>query len=125
MKKKMTSAEKNMKISEQRFTMTVILCNVLDSENGVSNKIKSAVASSLLNMIEMSMIPKEDELLIQLINNSIDGFCSQIENEHGVENYKSELLASVQFARHLMNEIGEKTRRIKEGEEILKNICLN
>ena len=70
-KKKLSASEINTKINEQRFAMIVLLCNVLDteSEDEVSNGIKSAVSASLLNLIEMSFIPGEDEVFENLINN--------------------------------------------------------
>ena len=52
--KKLTANEKGMLVNEQRFSMIVLLCNVLDAEDGVSDAVKSAVAASLLNTIQMS-----------------------------------------------------------------------
>jgi len=49
-KKKLTKEEKLMKVHEQRFAMTIILCNLLEAENGVSMSIKSATAASLMNI---------------------------------------------------------------------------
>ena len=60
--KKLTASEKGMLVNEQRFSMIVLLCNVLDAENGVSDAVKSAVAASLLNTIEMSFIPADDDV---------------------------------------------------------------
>lgn len=123
--KKLTASEKRMKIHQQRFAMIILLCNVLDSEQGVSNGIKSAISASLLNIIDSSMIPDEDEALINLINNSIDGFCKQVEEASDITDYRSQLLESVQIAREVMDVLNKKIERIKEGEDILKNICLN
>jgi len=39
--KKLTAGEKGMLVNEQRFSMIVVLCNILDSEQGVSNSVKS------------------------------------------------------------------------------------
>jgi hypothetical protein len=126
-KKKLTAGERDMKINEQRFAMIVLLCNVLDteSEDEVSNGVKSAISASLLNVIEMSFIPGDDDALVNLINNSIDGFCKKIEEEKGIENYREQLLESVKSARVVLGHINEKIKRIKEGEDILKGICLN
>jgi hypothetical protein len=126
-KKKLTAGERDMKINEQRFAMIVLLCNVLDteSEDEVSNGVKSAISASLLNVIEMSFIPGDDDALANLINNSIDGFCKRVEEEKGIENYREQLLESVKSARMLLGHINEKIKRIKEGEDILKGICLN
>lgn len=124
-RKKLTQSEKNMKVSEQRFAMTVILCNILEADNGVSLSIKSATAASLINMMEMSMIDGDDEIFKSLINNAIDQFCYEVETKHDVENYREKLMESVTHARGLIKEIKAKIDRIKEGEDILRNICLN
>jgi len=123
--KKLTAGEKGMLVNEQRFSMIVVLCNILDSEQGVSNSVKSAVAASLLNMIEMSFIPSDDDVFADLINHSIDNFCRNIEDETGIEDYRAKLLEGVSMAKNVINKINEKARRIKEADEILKNICLN
>lgn len=124
-KKKLTKEEKAMKVNEQRFSMTLILCNLLEAENGVSMAIKSATAASLLNMIEMSMIPEDDDALKNLLNNAIDQFCYEVETKHDIENYRSRLEESVKVTRGLVDEMKAKIERIKQGEDILKNICLN
>lgn len=123
-KKKLTAGEKNLKINEQRFALIILMCNVLDSEKGVSSSIKSAICASLINMMEVSFIA-EDEPLANLINNSIDNFCREVEEEKGVENYREQLLESVEQARGLVDKLNEKIKRIRDGEDILKNICLN
>jgi hypothetical protein len=124
-KKKLTKDEKGMKVNEQRFAMTIILCNLLEAENGVSIGIKSATAASLMNMMEMSMIDEDDDILINLINNAIDQFCYEMEIKHQVENYRGRLVESVLASRKLVDEMKQKIERIKQGEDILKNICLN
>lgn len=124
-KKKLTKEERAMKVNEQRFAMTIILCNLLEAENGVSMAIKSATAASLMNMMEMSMIPGDDDALKNLINNAIDQFCYQVETKHDVENYRNRLEESVKITKGLVDEMKAKIERIREGENILKNICLN
>lgn len=124
-KKKLTVSEKQIRIHEQRFAMIMILCNLLEAENGVSMHIKSATAASLMNMMEMSMIPGDDDALKDLINNSINHFCYEVETTHDIENYRGRLERSVQAARGLVDEVKAKIERIKQGEDILKNICLN
>lgn len=124
-KKKLTAAEKGMKVNEQRFAMIIILCNLLESENGVSMHIKSATAASLMNMMEMSMIDGDDDGLKNLINNAIDQFCYEVETKHDIENYRNRLMESVLASRKLVDEMKQKIGRIKEGEDILNNICLN
>ena len=123
--KKLTASEKGMLVNEQRFSMIVLLCNVLDAENGVSDAVKSAVAASLLNTIAMSFIPEDDDVFADLINYSIDNFCKSIEEKTGMEDYRSTLGESVAMAKKIIDKVNEKARRIKEADEILKNICLN
>jgi hypothetical protein len=123
--KKLTASEKGMLVNEQRFSMIVVLCNVLDSENGVSDSVKSAVAASLLNMIEMSFIPEDDDVFADLINYSIDNFCKSVEERTGMEDYRSTLGESVAIAKEVINKVNEKARRMREADEILKNISLN
>jgi hypothetical protein len=125
MKKKLTAGERNLKINEQRFSMIIILCNILESDKGVSKHAKSAIAASLINMMDKSMIAQEDEPLKNLIDNAIDIFCAQVELETGVDNYKEHLLQTVEQAKELVNEMREKMHRIAEGDNILKGICLN
>jgi len=124
-KKKLTAGERGIKVNEQRFALIILLCNVLDTEEGVSTNIKSAICASLINMMEVSFIPGDDEPLANLINNSIDNFCRNVEEENGIEDYREHLIESVKTARGLVDELNKKVRRIKEGEDILKGICLN
>jgi len=123
--KKLTASDKGMLVNEQRFSMIVLLCNILDAEDGVSDSVKSAVAASLLNTIQMSFIPNDDDVFADLINYSIDNFCKNIEDKTDIEDYRSTLGESVAMAKQLINKMNEKARRIKEADEILKNICLN
>ena len=120
----MSLDEKIMKLNEQRFATIVILCNVLDTEKGVSDHIKSAICASLINMLERSM-NDDDTGLVNLINNSIDNFCAVVEAKKGIENYRDTLTETVTLAKKLVDELNTKARRIKEGEDILKGICLN
>lgn len=75
-------------------------------------------------MLERSM-NDEDEPLINLINNSIDNFCAVVEAKRGIENYRDTLTETVDIAKKIVSDINEKVKRIKEGEDILKGICLN
>jgi hypothetical protein len=123
-KKKLTAGEVHNKITEQRFAFAILLCNILDSDE-VANDVKSAVAASLLNTIEMSFISGDDDGLSNLINNSINQFCEKVEEEKGIENYRSKLLETVELTRTVLKRIDEKIQRIREGGDILKGICLN
>lgn len=124
-KKKLTASEKGIKVNEQRFAMVIILCNLLEADNGVSMAIKSATSASLINMMEMSMIPGDDDALKELINNAIDQFCYDVETKHDIENYRERLMDSVKKAKGLVEQMKAKIERIQDGEDILKNICLN
>jgi len=123
--KKITASDKGMLVNEQRFSMIVLLCNILDANEGVSNSIKSAVAASLINMIEMSLIPSDDDVFADLLNHSIDNFCKQMEEENDIEDFRLVLSESVSIARGVVDKINEKARRIKEADEILRSISLN
>jgi hypothetical protein len=123
--KKITASEKGMLVNEQRFSMIVLLCNILDAKEGVSNSVKSAIAASLINMIEMSLIPSDDDVFADLLNNSIDNFCKNMEEENDIEDFRLVLSQSVSIARGVVDKINEKARRIKEADEILRSISLN
>ena len=120
----MSLDNKMMKLNEQRFATIIILCNVLDSEEGVTDHIKSAICASLINMLERSM-NDDDTALVNLINNSIDNFCAVVEAKKGIENYRDTLTETVDIAKKIVSEIKNKAKRIQEGEDILKSICLN
>jgi hypothetical protein len=48
-----------------------------------------------------------------------------VEVKRGIENYRETLTDTVNLAKQLVDELNTKARRIKEGEDILKGICLN
>jgi hypothetical protein len=74
--------------------------------------------------MEVSFID-EDEPLANLINNSIDNFCREIEERNGIPNYREMLIQSVIDSKQILEKLNEKVKRIREGEDILKNISLN
>ena len=122
--KKLTASEKAHKVNEQRFALIITLCNVLDTEEGVDNSIKFAICASLINIMNLSFLP-DDGPLANLINNSIDNFCREVEEEKGIENYRLQLEKQVKTAKKIIDTLNKKIERIKEGEDILKGICLN
>ena len=124
-KKKLTASEKGLRVKEQRFALIITLCNILDTEEGVDNNIKSAISASLINMMNVSFIPGDDDPLANLINNSIDNFCREVEEERGIEDYRGQLNKQVRAAKTIVDALNKKIERIKDGEDILKNICLN
>lgn len=124
-KKKLTASEKGLRVNEQRFALIITLCNILDTEEGVDNNIKSAISASLINMMNVSFIPGDDDPLANLINNSIDNFCREVEEERGIKDYRGQLNKQVRAAKTIVDALNKKIERIKDGEDILKNICLN
>lgn len=124
-KKKLTASEKGLRINEQRFGLIITLCNIIDTEEGVNDNIKSAICASLINMMQTSFIPGDDDGLANLINHSIDGFCLEMITQKGIEDYRSVLETQVKQAKTIVDTLNKKIERIKEGEDILKNICLN
>ena len=124
-KKKLTASEKGLRINEQRFGLIITLCNIIDTDEGVNDNIKSAICASLINMMQTSFIPGDDDGLANLINHSIDGFCLEMITQKGIEDYRSVLETQVKQAKTIVDTLNKKIERIKEGEDILKNICLN
>ena len=124
-KKKLTASEKGLRINEQRFGLIITLCNIIDTEEGVNDNIKSAICASLINMMQTSFIPGDDDGLVKLINYSIDGFCLEMITQKGIEDYRAVLEKQVEQAKTIVDTINKKIERIKEGEDILNNICLN
>lgn len=124
-KKKLTASEKGLRINEQRFGLIITLCNIIDTEEGVNDNIKSAICASLINMMQTSFIPGDDDGLVKLINHSIDGFCLEMITQKGIEDYRAVLEKQVEQAKTIVDTINKKIERIKEGENILNNICLN
>jgi hypothetical protein len=76
-------------------------------------------------MIEMSLIPLDDDVFADLLNNSIDNFCKNMEEENDIEDFRLVLSESVSIAKGVIYEMNEKARRIKEADEILRSISLN
>jgi len=119
----MSSESKIQNLNAQRFTMLVILCNVLESPN-VEHQTKAAISASLLNMLDSCMNP-EDNHLVDLINQSIDNFCEEVEAKKGITDFRTHLLEQVLVAKSMVDKLKEKKQRIAEADEILKGICLN
>lgn len=124
-KQKLTKEQKDWKLNEQRIGFIMILCNILEAKKGVNHHIKAATAASLMNIMEFSMIDGDDDELKELINDSIKHFCTEIETKNNIKDYHLVLKKSVLKTRELINDIEQKISRIKDGEDILNNICLN
>lgn len=128
-KKKLTPDQKGDMVNQQRVALLFMLSNIMDSPKGVDDNIKSAICSSLINLMDISFIPEDDDDLKQIVNLMIDTHCAYMEQKHDMENYREELESVVKNARKIVDkmktELAEKARRIKEGNDILKGICLN
>jgi hypothetical protein len=108
-------SERIQKTNDQRVKMALTIINVMETSKDIA--LKTAVATSMLEMLSTSMIP-EDGALVNLINNSIDKVCDTISNETGVSDIKDRLFT-------ILNESKEKIDRIEAGNSILNNINYN
>ena len=112
--------EKIEKTNEQRLKMALTLMNVMRHSEGVSMEIRSAVAASMLEMLETDMID-EDRPLIKVLNEGIDVVCDDAK-KYGVNDLRSALKKATESARKIVE---EKMDRINEGNSILNNINFN
>lgn len=113
----MDIASRIKKTNDQRVVMAFTLLNIMKHSEGVSIQIRSAVAASMLDMLNKHMIP-EDRELIKMINDGIDELCEEARVNYGVENLRMGLSNSIEVAE-------EQMERIKEGEGILNGINFN
>lgn len=109
--------EKIEKSNEQRMKMMFTLINVMKNTKESSLELRTAVATSVLEMLDTSMLP-EDTLLVQLLDDAVNSVCKQAETDRGIPNMKENLRKIIDVSR-------EKVERMTEGESILKNINLN
>ena len=108
--------EKIQKSNDQRIKMAFTLINVMKNSKESTLELRTAVAASIIEMLDSSMMP-EDALLVQLFNESIDELCVEAEGK-GISNFKDTIRNIIKSAR-------EKTEHIIAGESILNNINLN
>ena len=108
-------SERIQKTNDQRVKMVLTIINVMETSKDIA--LKTAVATSMLEMLSTSMIA-EDTPLINLLNNSIDKVCDTISNETGISDMKDRLFT-------ILNETKEKIERIESGNSILNNINYN
>ena len=108
--------EKIQKTNDQRMKMMFTLINVMSNTKESSLELRTAVAASMLEMLDTSMLP-EDAILIQLIDSAIDSVCSEAENK-GIVNMKESL-------RKIIKVTLEKVNHVATGDSILNNINLN
>jgi rubrerythrin len=114
-------AERIQKTNDQRVKMAFTLLNVMQQTGQSSLALRSAVAESMVEMLQSSMI-KEDNDLIKILNEGIDGVCKQAKEEYGIEDYRSRLQETIDFASKV---VGEHTQRVNEGDEILSKVNFN
>lgn len=108
-------SERIQKTNDQRVKMALTLINVMETSKDIA--LKTAVATSMLEMLTTSMIA-EDGPLINLLNKSIDSVCDIISEETGIPDMKDKLFI-------IINESKEKVERIEAGNSILNNINYN
>ena len=107
--------ERIEKTNEQRIQMAVTLIGVMKSPIA-DIMTKSAVAASMMDMIDKHMIPEDIEL--------IKGLSEAIQsvNEEAKQYGVDDLMGSLNKIRA---EVSEKMDRIEEGTEILKSLNLD
>jgi len=113
-------AEKIAKTNEQRCIMALTLVSVMKQSEGVSIQVRSAVAASLLDMLDTHML-EEDPDLIRVLNEGIDKVCEDAK-EHGVKDLRSALKKTIEVSKQ---QIKEHLKRVDEGQSILNQINLN
>lgn len=116
--------DKIRKSNEQRLKMACTLVNVMKQSEGATLELRTAVAASLLEMLQYDMLT-EDKDLVKLLDEAIESVCTEARETRGVEDLRSNLIAMVERARQMMNEITEKEQRVNVGEDILKTINFN
>lgn len=112
--------QKIAKSNDQRVKMALTLVQIMKQSKAVSIEARSAVAASLLDMLETDML-EEDKQLIQMINEGIDCVCEDAK-QYGVDNLREKLVESINVAKRIVD---EKIERVKMGDDILKSINLN
>lgn len=107
--------EKIEKTNNQRITMSLLIVNVMKSPM-VDITTKSAMAATLLDMLETTMIDEDDEL-IKVLMEAINEV-----NEEAKEYGQANLIEKLNGIR---KDVKEKLDRIEEGEDILKSLNLD
>lgn len=116
--------DKIRKSNEQRLKMACTLVNVMKQSEGATLELRTAVAASLLEMLQYDMLT-EDRDLVKLLDEAIDYVCTEARETRGVEDLRSSLVEMVERARQMLSEINKKEERVNVGEDILKTINFN
>lgn len=112
--------EKIAKTNDQRCIMALTLVNVMKQSNGASIDLRSAIAASLIDMLDNHML-NEDKELIRVLNEGIDIVCEDAK-KYGVKDLRSALKQTIQSSKQ---QIEEHLKRVDEGQNILNQINLN
>ena len=107
--------EKIEKTNEQRVTMALLIINVMKSPL-TDIATKSAMAATILDMLDTTMI-EEDRELIKVLTEAI-----QSVNDEAKEYGHNDLIGSLNKIR---KDVKKKMERIEEGENILKSMNLD
>lgn len=107
--------ERIEKTNEQRITMALLITNVMKSPM-VDIATKSAMAATLLEMLDTSMIA-EDGALIKVLNEAINEVNEEAK-EHGQYNL-------IERLNEIRKDVKGKMDRIDKGTEILKSLNLD
>lgn len=116
--------DKIRKSNEQRLKMACTLVNVMKQSEGATLELRTAVAASLLEMLQYDMLT-EDKDLVKILDEAIDYVCTEARETRGVEDLRSNLVEMVERARKMIDEINKKEERVNVGEDILKTINFN
>lgn len=116
--------EKIKKTNDQRLKMACTLVNVMKQSGGATLELRTAVAASLLEMLQTDML-SEDKDLVKILDEAIEYVCTEAREERGVEDLRGALSMMVERARQQMDEITQKEERVNIGNDILKNINFN
>ena len=107
--------ERIEKTNQQRVTMALLICNVMQSPL-TDIATKSAMAATMMDMLDTTMI-EEDKELIKALNGAI-----QSVNEEAKEYGQDDLIGNLNRIR---KEVSEKMDRVSEGEDILSSLNLD
>lgn len=103
------------KTNEQRVTMALLITNVMASPM-VDIATKSAMAATLLNMLDTCMIAEDTEL-IKVLNTAIN---EVNEEAKGYGQYNL-----IEKLNEIRSDVKAHMERVEKGEEILKGLNLD
>jgi len=107
--------ERIVKTNQQRVTMALLITNVMGSPM-VDIATKSAMAATLLDMLDTTMIDEDTEL-IKVLNTAINEVNEEAK-EYGQYNL-------IERLNEIRNDVKGKMDRIEKGEQILSSLNLD